>query len=303
MAHEMLHETVTAAPEPAPAGFSEDQWRRFERDGFLLVEDAIGSDDVDRYLAASDRVASALGHVRGSAFTPWGGVAHLDPAFAELIDHPRHVGYAWDVYGDQLKLHNSQAFIRPPGPSDTAWHRDGPRVVPYRVYAPRLPLQLKVAYWLTDLPRPEMGNLVVYPGSHRLDGFDAYTARGPVDGELPICVRAGTMMLMDGNIFHRVMDNRSPTTRYNLFTTYCPSWVCEADRLACDPAWLATLPRVQRILMRSYADPYWRTKPPSEDLPIFLDRPGEEADADGEIPLHLRRRALTVERWLGAGSA
>jgi hypothetical protein len=129
MAHEGLDETVTAAPEPAPAGFSEDEWRRFERDGFLL-EDAIGSDDVDRYLAASDRVAGAPGHVTGSPFTPWGGVAHLDPAFAELIDHPRHVGYAWDVYGDQLTLHNSQAFIRPPGRSDTAWHRDGPRVVP-----------------------------------------------------------------------------------------------------------------------------------------------------------------------------
>jgi hypothetical protein len=299
MAQEMLGETGSEAPQPAPAGFGEDEWRRFERDGFLLVEDAIEGDDVDRYIAASDRVAAASGHAAGSAFTPWGGVAHLDPVFAALIDHPRHVGYAWDVYGDQLKLHSSQAFIRPPGRSDTTWHRDGPRVVPYRVYAPRLPLQLKVAYWLTDLPRPDMGNLVVYPGSHRLDAFDAYTSSGPVEGEAPICVRAGTMMLMDGNIYHRVMDNESTTTRYNVFMTYCPSWVCEADRLACDPAWLAALPRVRRILMRSYADPYWRTKPPADDLPIFLSRAGDDADTDGGIPMHLRRRPVTVERWLG----
>jgi hypothetical protein len=30
-----------------------------------------------------------------------------------------------------------------------------------------LPLRLKVAYWLTDVPRPQRGNLVVYPRSHK----------------------------------------------------------------------------------------------------------------------------------------
>jgi Phytanoyl-CoA dioxygenase (PhyH) len=298
MTQEVLESPQAATLEPAPPGFTEATWKRFERDGFLIVENAIGAADIERYVAAADRVAAGLRHEPGSAFTPWRGVAHLDPVFAELIDHRRHVGYAWDVYGDQLKLHNSQAFIRPPGPSDTAWHRDGPRVVPYRLYAPRLPLQLKVAYWLTDLPRPEMGNLVVLPGSHRLDALDAYTTQRRLDQEVAICVPAGTMMLMDGNIFHRVMENRSPATRYNVFMTYCPSWVCEADRLACDPAWLQTLPRVRRILMRSYADPYWRTKPPAEDLPLFLDRDSGAGAAAGDAPAHLRRRAVTIERWL-----
>src|SRR5262249_55726598 len=158
------------------------------------------------------------------------------------------VVFALPLYAQRLKLHNSQCFLRPPGHSNTKWHNDGARAVPYAVYAPTMPLQLKVAYWLSDLPRERMGNLVVVPGSHQSQSFPAYTKPVDVPGQVAICVPAGTMMLINGNLFHTVQDNESPVTRYNLFYTYCPSWVCEADRLSCDEAWLATLTREQRII-------------------------------------------------------
>lgn len=302
---------ATAAVEPrinttptyqtAPAGFTREQWASFERDGYLFIEDAISPADVRRYIEGTDRISAEHRRERPDrAFTPWGGIAHLDPVFAELIDHSRHVGFAYDVYGELLKLHNSQAFIRPPGKSETRWHNDGARAVPYSVYAPTLPLQLKVAYWLTDLPRPNMGNLVVYPGSHRSQRFDAYTRPTALEGELPVCVKAGTMMLIHCNLFHRVMDNDSSVTRYNLFYTYCPSWVCEADRLNCDEAWLRTLTREQRIIMRSYRHPYDRTKPPADDFPLYLDRDtglDHDPDADPGVPLAIRKRRVKVEEW------
>jgi hypothetical protein len=287
--------------QKAPPGFSRQQWEFFEREGYLLLEEAISPADVRRYIDATDRIAAD--HLRdrpGKAFTPWNGIAHLDPVFAELIDHPRHVGFAYDVYGELLKLHNSQAFIRPKGKSETKWHNDGARAVPYSVYAPGLPLQLKVAYWLTDLPHPQMGNLVIYPRSHRSQRFDAYTRPGPLDGELPVCVKAGTMMLIHCNLFHRVMDNDTEATRYNLFYTYCPSWVCEADRLSCDEAWLKTLTREQRIIMRSYQHPYDRTKPPADDFPLYLDRDSgldHDSDADLDVPLSIRKRRVKAEEW------
>ncbi len=291
--------------QKAPPGFTRSQWEFFDREGFLLIEDAIPPAEVRRLSSAIQRIAAD--HLRerpGVAFTPWSGIAHLDPVFAELIDHPRHVGFAYDLYGELLKLHNSQAFIRPPGKSETKWHNDGARAVPYAVYAPRLPLQLKVAYWLTDLPQPEMGNLVIFPGSHRSQGFAAYTRPAALQGELPVCVNAGTMMLIHGNLFHRVMDNASDQTRFNLFYTYCPSWVCEADRLACDPDWLGSLTREQRILMRSYRHPYDRTKPPADDFPLYLDREtglAHDLDADREVPQAIRKRRVKVEAWLNEG--
>ncbi len=298
-------ETQATAYKKAPPGFTREQWQIFMREGYLLIEDAISPQDVRRYIEAIDRIAP--GHPsrrRVNPFRPTDGVAHLDPVFAEVIDHPRHVGFAYDLYGEQLKLHNSQAFIRPPGKSGARWHNDGARVMPYAVYSPILPLQLKVAYWLTDLPRPRMGNLVVYPGSHRSRRFDANAKLGSVEGEVPICVKAGTMMLIHSHIFHTVMDNESDVSRYNLFYTYCPSWVCEADRLCCDEEWLKTLTREQRIIMRSHPRPYCRTIPQGADYPLYLDRDtglDHDPDADLEEPLGLRQRRVKVEEYLAEG--
>ena len=39
--------------------------------------------------------------------------------------------------------------------------------MPYGTFSPDLPLQIKIGFWLTDLPQAKMGNLVVLPGSHR----------------------------------------------------------------------------------------------------------------------------------------
>ena len=291
------------AYQKAPPGFTPEQWQRFDRDGYLLLENALTPDEVALYVETIDRVAARHPEYRpGKPFTPWSGIAHLDPHLTELIDHPRHVGYAYDLYGELLKLHNSQCFMRPPGKSGTKWHNDGARAVPYRVYASEIPLQLKVAYWLTDLPREKMGNLVVAPGSHKSQSFPAYTKPVDVPGQVPVCVPAGTMMLINGNLFHTVQDNESEVTRYNLFYTYCPSWVCEADRLCCDEAWLATLTREQRIIMRSYRHPYDRTKPPAEDFPLYLDREtglDHDPDADLDVPLAIRKRRTAVENGLG----
>jgi hypothetical protein len=304
MAAAIAEREETQAPvyQKAPPGFTREQWEFFDREGYLLLEDAISLADVRRYIDATDRIAAD--HLRerpGKAFTPWGGIAHLDPVFTELIDHPRHVGFAYDLYGELLKLHNSQAFMRPPGKSDTKWHNDGARAVPYAVYAPRLPLQLKIAYWLTDLPHRRMGNLVIYPRSHRSQRFDAYTRPLSLEGELPVCVPAGTMMLIHCNLFHTVDVNESTVIRYNLFYTYCPSWVCEADRLCCDEEWLKTLTRERRILMRSYSHAYDRTKPPAADFPLYLDRDtglDHDPDANLEVPLAIRKRRVKAEEWL-----
>ena len=162
----------------APPGFTMDQWETFNKDGIIFIEDAISDEEIQTYIDAIDRVA-----VNNPKYTPGGylgmqNIVERDPVFASLIDHERHVGYAYDLFGELLKLHISQFFLRPPGGKQyNQWHPDGARALPYGVFSPHLPLQIKVGYWLTDLPRPKMGNLVVLPGSHRhqyMEGYDAH---------------------------------------------------------------------------------------------------------------------------------
>ncbi len=289
----------------APPGFTKEQWEQFNREGYLVIENALTQEEIEHYLAAIDHcIAADPKYKADKFFGPDNIVERYHPLFTELIDHPRHVGYAYDLYGELLKLHISQAFIRPRDSSHNAWHPDGARALPYGVFSPKLPLQIKIGYWLTDLPHERMGNLVVMPGSHHSQYFEHYTKHTSVPGEKILCFPKGTMTIAHCGTWHRVEPNETDVVRKNIFLAYCPSWMCEADRIQSSPEWLKTLNREQRIIMRSYSYGYDRTKPPKEDFPLFLERE-TELDADpgmysDDVPLHSRKRRIAHERDMRA---
>ena len=161
----------------APPGFTSALWDEFMEEGFLIFENALNEDETAYYRNAIDEVAAADPRFNPTKTYSFNNAVERHRAFAEMIDHPRHVGYAYDIYGELLKLHISQAFMRPKHGAHNIWHPDGARGVPYGVFSPVLPMQLKIGYWLTDLPRAKMGNFVYMPGSHRthyLRGYDTH---------------------------------------------------------------------------------------------------------------------------------
>ena len=211
------------------------------------------------------------------------------------------MGFAYDLFGELLKLHLSQFFLRPPGGEHyNKWHPDGARALPYGVFSPELPLQIKIGYWLTDLPSEKMGNLVVLPGSHRQQYVDSYDTHKSAPGEQVMCLPRGAMTVMHSSIWHRVEPNESDVTRKNIFVAYCPAWVTPADRLLSDDKWLETLNREQRIIMRSYTHGYHNAKPPASEFPLFLDREtnsDRDPDRYGEhVALGRRKRLTTAEK-------
>jgi hypothetical protein len=284
----------------APPGFTVAQREEFDRQGYVTIENVLSDEEIERYLEAIERHMSAESECDRSKTYVRGNIVEDDPVFTELIDHPRHVGFAYDLYGEQLKLQQSHFFVRPRGGDYNLWHPDGPRALPYGTFAPDHPLQLRVGYWLTDLPEPKMGNLVLMPGSHRSQYFDHYDTDASVPGEDVLCVRRGAMTVVGCNVWHRVEPNESETVRKNFFITYCPSWVCTGDRLLSDPDWLQTIGREQRIIMRSYADGYTWAKPPAEDFPLYLDRDtGQDSDPGlyhERVLLHRRKRRVAHEK-------
>ena len=288
----------------APPGFTPEQWETFNEDGIIFIEDAISDKDVQTYIDAIDRVAVSHPKYKLGGYLGMQNIVERDPVFTGLIDHERHVGYAYDLFGELLKLHISQFFLRPPGGKQyNQWHPDGARALPYGVFSPKLPLQIKVGYWLTDLPREKMGNLVVLPGSHREQYMDGYDTHESVPGEMVVCPRKGTMTVMHSSIWHRVEPNESDVVRYNIFVAYCPSWVTPADRFHSKPEWLETLNREQRIIMRSYSNAYHNAKPPASDFPLFLERDTEIETDEGRYQEHVhlhRRKRMTMPERLAA---
>lgn len=286
----------------APRGFTEEQWRQFMREGYLVLENVLSEETCDRYMEAIDRVAANDPKFKPDAYYGPQNVVERDPAFADLIDRESHIGYAYDLYGELTKVHVTQAMRRPPGGWHNLWHPDGARALPFQVFSPYLPLQCKVGYWLTDLPHPKMGNLVVLPGSHGSQYMDHYDTHDSVEGEMILQVKRGAMTLMHASTWHRVEPNESEVTRYNLFLSYSPGWITPEDRYQNSPEFLAGLSREQRILMRSYGHPYTNTKAPAEDCPLYLDREtGLESDPDryGDHVTLNRRKRLTFHEKLG----
>ena len=285
----------------APPGFTESQWETFLEEGILVFENMLEQSEIEELLAAVDRVATNHEKYAPEAYLSVQNFVERDPVLANLIDHDRHVGFVYDVYGEQLKLQLSELFLRTPaGGRNNKWHPDGARALPYQIFSPTLPLQIKVGYWLTDLSTPKMGNFVYMPGSHRHQYFEGYDTHESLSGEQILQVPAGSMTIMHGSIWHRVEPNESNITRKNLFLAYCPSWVTSADRLTSDPEWLATLGREQQIIMRSYTHAYANAKPPAEHFPLFLDREtGLDHDPGmyGEhVALHRRKRKTWHEK-------
>ena len=126
------------------------------------------------------------------------------------------------VSNSNLQL--SELFLRTPNNArNNRWHPDGARALPYQVFSPVLPLQTKIGYWLTDLPRPNMGNFVYLPGSQRSQYLSGYDTHDSLPGEKVLCVPKGSMTIMHGSIWHMVHANQSDVTRKNLFLAYCPS--------------------------------------------------------------------------------
>src|SRR5438445_5912185 len=73
-------DTRVPSYQRAPPGFTREQWQFFDQEGYLLIDDAIPAEDVHRYIEATNRIAAE--HLRrnpGKPFTPWEGIAHLDP--------------------------------------------------------------------------------------------------------------------------------------------------------------------------------------------------------------------------------
>lgn len=282
---------------PAPAGFTEASWERFRRDGFLVVPGALSPREVERLSAVVGGFAAARGP--GDSFDVTRAVER-HPELERLIDHEAHIGYAYDLYGEATKLLLSQFFVRPPSAAlRNEWHFDGPRLLPFEVFSERLPLRLKVGYWLTPLPRRKMGNLLYVPGSHHEPYLPEYRTHRPHAEERALLVEPGAMTLMWSGLWHRVEENDSDATRLNVFLEYGPSWITAADRFGCDPAWRESLPRERRILMRPYEHANSFIKPPEEDVPLFLPREaGLGADQTRyvqDVPAHLRKHRTWAE--------
>lgn len=253
-----------------------EQAAAFERDGFLMIQDAIAPD-----LLAGIRevVARADAEFRRE---PGIGPHHVlnlhdlvgqDPLWLELLDNPRTLPKVWGVLGWNIKLFHTQCIVTPPAPPGAGrggygWHQDNNRMnidleTP-REHHPRI--SVKVGYFLTDLPETGMGNLCVAPGSHRAEFREPALGEQP-DGAIEVTAAAGDALLFDRRLWHSASTNCSTSTREFLTYGYAHRWIQPKSAMRLEHIYDAVDPiRRQLLGFCTTANGYYDPQP--EDVPL-----------------------------------
>jgi ectoine hydroxylase len=265
-----------ALREAERIGLTQDQRERFERDGYLVVEDALEPRHVDQLTDAVDRVWAAH---RDAPPVAGANPLHLlafvgrDPLVLELLDHETILRLVVDLLGWNVFMHHCHLDVHPPmgGPSSAKWmwHQDGGIQNHDLETHPRPRMSVKVAYFLSDASEPGRGNFSVIPGSHLRDTIDRpANDDNDLPGTIPVLARPGTAVLFDRRLWHMRGENRSAVTRKALFYAYTFRWVRARDDLTIPPDLFGSITPIRAQLLGAGASAIGHWMPDDGDAPL-----------------------------------
>jgi ectoine hydroxylase-related dioxygenase (phytanoyl-CoA dioxygenase family) len=174
-----------------------------------------------------------------------------DPALALLVEHPRLLAIVDRLLAPHYLLSAFLAINVHPGETPQGWHFDDGGC---RVPRPR-PMYGVSAIWGLDEFTEENGATQVIPRSH-LWGDDA----PPPDSRdaVSICMPAGSLLVIAGNLVHRGGASRGGATRLGVTPQYCQPWLRQIENMTLavpPPAARKLSPRVQELLGYSIMEP------------------------------------------------
>ncbi len=231
---------------------NESQVRSFVEDGYLIVPALLTGSELDEL--TRDTVKVARGEYPCETITSVGAELsddevlrtilcihqphYVSPVMERYARHPgvcgalsqitaAHLPY-WD---GSVKCMQSMLFVKPPSFQGQAWHQD-------EIYIPTRDRSLIGAWIALDDATLENGCLWVIPGSQREgylypqrahdspDEFDFGEESFGFDetSEVPVEVKAGTVVFFNGYLLHRSRRNRSSVYRRVLVSHYCNAW-------------------------------------------------------------------------------
>ena len=269
----------------------------FDRDGFLVVPDAIPPELVKRLREASDclyQEGLATHGLNARGFWDLRNCLPRDENFLELLDWSMTVPLVVQLLGHNLQLITSHLIMRPSNPPDTdetyrasGWHRDG-GTAPSDLGATHPRMFIKIGYWLSDARQVGRGTIRFIPGSHNWSGRMPELKEGcDPDDVVEMQVEPGTAVLFENRTLHAVGPNLSDITRKTLFFGYGYRWLRPMDYVAMPEEMLAGCDPIRRQLLGDCTSPMGYQLPEAEDVPLraWLQEHGEsDLDPTAETP-------------------
>ena len=268
---------------------TDEQLQTFNDEGYLIVEDALSPEMVDKLTPAIDRIDAEERKTQGlgphDLMKKFRTIA-ADDLFLELLDNPKVFPLLWDILGWNIQLYISHLIVYPPEGSDVprtqkgaGWHQDGGRPV-QEMERPHPRLSLKVSYWFSDVRGPDRGAMRIVPGSHKLDERPLQSdPDGDPEGAIELQIEPGTAVLFDRRLWHSRGWNYSDVTRKVLFIGYSYRWLRGLDYNVMPSELLAKCDPIRRQLLGDGVDIKGWWQPTDEDVPLkqwLMTHRGEE---------------------------
>ena len=200
----------------------DERRHQWDKQGFVVFEDAITGDDLQRLQTSFDRCAAEAKDgwleavARGNASPTYFDISNpfaRDEWFVNLVDHPTYFPHLKAFAdGDALFL-GPQFRTVPPWPiAYTGWHPDVGHTAP---------LHMKVQIYVNDVP-PRSGEFGYVPGSHKQDAgpFPRVIHSESMPGHRAFPAKAGTAILFNSYGWHTAMDNHTKTARKSIILIY-----------------------------------------------------------------------------------
>jgi ectoine hydroxylase len=258
---------------------TEEERQEFERDGFLIIEDAFPPALVRDLIAVVDRLDAQYRPLLGRGpheLLSLRDFIGKDDLFLELLDWPRTFPKVWGILGWHIQLYHTHMNVTPPQPSGQEppkkrlqWHQDSDQLNRDLETNPRPRISLKVGYFLTDTSEAGAGNMFVLPGSHLWNQipFPDDNLSNP-EGAVPLRVRPGTAVFFDRRLWHTPSPNTSGQTRKVLFYGYSYRWLRPRDDMTVSHLMDRCDPIRRQLLGASPTGGYGYTSPTDEDVPL-----------------------------------
>ena len=252
------------------------QRRDFERDGFLVIPEALPAAMVERLLEVTDRLYAEGVAEQGlgeRGFWQMRNCLVHDDAFLELLDWPLTVPLVVQLLSHNIQLITSHLVVRPQSPPGTeasykqsGWHRDG-GTGPSDLGEAQPRMFIKIAYWLSDLSESGRGAIRLLPGSNdtSVPPPDADFGR---EEDLEIQVKTGAAVLFENRTLHAVGPNLSELTRKSVFFGYGYRWLRPMDYITMPQELLERCDPIRRQLLGDCTEAMGYQLPKPEDVPL-----------------------------------
>ena len=242
--------------------------------GYVIIENVLSTDECDDYRQILEHFMTASPTGRNvfegtSSHRLYALLAKSD-RFADMIEHPLALSFAEHFLGESCLLSACLSINLHPGETVQPWHTDDGHISvpqPHGVFGVSV-------FWALDDTTEMNGATEVLPFSHQWDTPDIegrlqdehFGQRGDLSDApqsgiefVKATMKAGSVMIMRSDVWHRGGANQTNTDRLIVTPQYCAGWArpLETMLLAVPPETVARLPsRTQALLGYSIHTPF-----------------------------------------------